>query len=657
MSDGECDDLPGMPEETVRQRRVRLRDVVTFASARSGGAPPVAAYSVAEAPIVGAYAELCGYSNIREGAAASIDVPRAEVPSGERTLPTPVVETVDVQRVRDALAACPNLSQLERFAVETMDLFLDVAKYKAAVLGPDFISDTSAVCHRVKVPRRRVIELKVKGYLKRLRGHIAMIVTCPLFFVPKDGLEDRTIWNGKRYNSKCIRPWRCPFERMHVMFRELTQPEGKWFLGYDFRTWFVQLLVHPWIHRTFGVRMADGSLWRLCGVPMGFAWAPVLAQCVALALMALVLRVLPPDVRRHVCVAYVYIDNLVLLLDTEDPRVVRCVDRFFRATCAMFGIVLKESAHVCGCTVDWLGVVLTAGQRHAVFRPKILQRIAECAAIIAADTPLPVRVWWRIAAIAIHASWIRERPLGVMVDMLRWISRLAGELQTRRVDWETLVRPWSGAVDQMASMLRVAPCPFVIRVVAPGTVAWGTSDAACPEYGGGFRAVVVRWRDGVVAAVRGQRTTLHINVEEFLAGEEGLRLAMERATAEDKQWHGWYDWKVDNTVALSWLSRTWLPEWPLNEKLVECRRRLQLAESDVCVTHIPGVLNRAADMLTRCVVCLGRRCECRDMNVRLVWRVVCACQGICEHITGQLQDRLAEHFRVPRERFDPRDDD
>jgi hypothetical protein len=152
-------------------------------------------------------------------------------------------------------------------------------------------------------------------------------------------------------------------------------------------------------------------------------------------------------------------------------------------------------------------------------------------------------------------------PLGEMIGSLRWVSRLAGALQRGELVWDSPVRPWADAVVDLRRVLRLAPQPFRVLDVARMMVAHGTSDAAVSERGG-FRGLIVRWRDGLVVARRGARTRRHINVEEFLAGADGLGLAFARA--KEKAWCGTYWWKVDNTVAQSWMRRSWLPEWELN---------------------------------------------------------------------------------------------
>jgi hypothetical protein len=338
---------------------------------------------------------MAGYG-ARDAVRDSIDVPRAELPGGERVLPQPVVETVEVRKVLEALRQVTQPTETETFVVRVLEVFCDVALYRQQVLETDFVSDVSGVCHRASLTRSRLMQLKEKGYIQRVRGRQPVGVTCPLMFVPKDDKEDRTIWNGKKYNKKCRRPLRCPFERMHDMFRSLTQPGGRWYLAYDFSTWFVQLLVHMWIHETFLIRLADGSIWRLCGVPMGFTWAPLLAQCVALALLCLWWRALSQRVRDRVRCWFVYVDNVIVLLDTDDQRIVRETDEVFRRVCASFGVVLKEKASVSGTSTDWLGVIVTAGSREVTFRQKILQKVTECVALMDANLVRPARVWWRM---------------------------------------------------------------------------------------------------------------------------------------------------------------------------------------------------------------------------------------------------------------------
>lgn len=138
-----------------------------------------------------------------------------------------------------------------------------------------------------------------------------------------------------------------------------------------------------------------------------------------------------------------------------------------------------------------------------------------------------------------------------------------------------------------------------------------------------------------------------------MAGAEGIRAAFARARDPSRMWTGSYVWRVDNTVAESWLKRGWLPEWDLNATLVAMRQNVRAAQSDVTVTHIPGVENRAADMLTRCVTCpRGAVCTCSGEPVTIVWRAACACEAVCEHVTVELQHRLARVYGVTADVLD-----
>ena len=157
---------------------------------------------------------------------------------------------------------------------------------------------------------RALIELH---YLMRVRvrGEMGFGVCCGLFFVVKDEQFDRTIFNGIPLNRMCKQPPSVAFVDIHQMLRRITDGGVSWLLSYDFSTWFVQLQVGVEVGRVFLVQAADGSLWRVTGVPMGWAWAPVVAQVTAEALVReTIRRVGDPGVD-----AFVYIDNVLFVFN------------------------------------------------------------------------------------------------------------------------------------------------------------------------------------------------------------------------------------------------------------------------------------------------------------------------------------------------------
>lgn len=234
--------------------------------------------------------------------------------------------------------------------------------------------------------------------------------------------------------------------------------------------------------------------------------------------------------------------------------------------------------------------------------------------------------------------WIREQPLARLVNLLRWVSRMAASLQAGDLVWSSDVEPWRDVVVEVRSVVLEAVKPFVLRGVNAVDVAWGMSDAAVSA-SGGYQAFVVRWADGQVHAVRGRKCVAHINVEEFDAAIWGLMVVLSKL---DPGHGGRVWWKVDNTVAKSWLKRSWSSVWDRNTNLLKLRERERLTCSDAVVQHVSSQDN-VADVLTRCLRCgKDNICICRpDQVIAFAWRVTCPCVGVCDHIREELAVRFA----------------
>lgn len=609
-----------MGAESAWQRRDR-RDAVF---ARKPDALPFTAYAAAEASVAQAMSH-AGAAYLSSGA-SSIHTPNPHVSarSGDmRPLPKPVVETCSVQQVADALDPEDDADLLRTLRVVT-----NMAAFKEYVLGEGYRSDLT---RRLRVPAERVRELKAKDYIRRVRNPSLYAFACTLFWVPKsDGKTDRTIFKGTPLNARCKRPHRTLFEPMPQMLQRLTDPEIKYFLAYDLSTWFVQLKLPEDIAGTFAVRLMDGSVFRVTGIPMGWTWAPAVAQAVTLALLRLTMRRLPAEVREQVAIQYAYIDNIIFAL--KDPRVADEVDRCWRAVCAEHGVAIKESDTVKGTTVDWLGVELSAGSRDAMFRKRFRDKLVETWDLCVQGKVRTVRAWWRMVALAVHVLWTSQCVLTTLIQPLRWLSRTASSLHRGECTWSTEVTPWSGVAEDIGKVFEQAQRSFQVRAVPERVIIRGQSDAAA----NGFSAFVVRKPGGNVTAARAGATPqgIHINRSEMRIALAGIRWSLGQIGQEE----GVIDWASDNTTAVAWLQRRWSSEWNMNEAISTLHEEMVAAGSRLAIRHVPGV-RCVPDVLTRCALYPGQQCRAPEAYCRELV-MACTCDGLCEHVADEVR-RLA----------------
>ena len=535
-------------------------------------------------------------------------------------LPEPVAETVSVQKIADALDPVEDADILQ-----TLSTVLSMESLRTHVLRPDYRGDLT---RRLRVPTERIRELRLKRYIVRIRGKIPdHSFACTLFWVPKsDGKTDRTIFKGNPLNDRCNRPHPTRFTALPVMLERLTDPEVDWYLSYDFSTWFIELKLPDEVAMLFVVRLRDGSVWRVVGVPMGWTWAPTLAQSITIGLIRLTLRRLSQPAREAIHTAYGYLDNVVFAL--RDRKYAKEVDEVWRQVLKDFGVVLKESDCESSSIIDWLGAVITAGMRQATFRPRFQEKVADLEGMLRAGRIESTRSWWRVIALAVHIRWVRQQSLTDLIEPLRWLSRTAKELYKGTVRWSSTIQPWSSVQPAMLRAFEDVKKQFIIRAVCPRVVAYGQSDAAST----GFMAFIVRLPGGMVTCVRAGKCddSTHINVSEFRAAAVGILWTLRRPTLPE----GMIDWKVDNTTAESWLQRRWSSEWHLNRLIAELHEQQVTTKTRIMISRVDGK-DCVPDLLTRCAA--GKEI-CRAPDVySYSFKVLCTCVGICEHVKEVVQ--------------------
>lgn len=560
-----------------------------------------------------------GYVMCPVGAAGLGNAPsNGSVEDTGRDLPVPIVETVDVQGL------LPWVSESDRWIVEAMSswgVFVSsVIKEDVSVAG---VVDARLV--NVSAKRlRRMVELR---YIRRIRvgSRVEGGVACAVMFVPKDEWFDRLIWNGIPLNAMCQRPPSVAFVPIHDMLRELGGADVVWALSYDFATWFIQLRVHPDVQRVFLVRCKDGSLWRITGVPMGFSWAPVLAQVVAETIVAETLRRVDDQRLR----AFVYIDNVLLyFVGGLDMDFVEEVNRVFRSVCAEVGAVLKESAFVSGTSHDWLGIELVVGRRRAQLRKKFCEKVCELWGMLRGEDDAELRMWWRMCALVIRSMWVTARPLAGIGDVMSWLSRNAKRLAAKEIGWSTRVPLWSLARRQVEAVVDWVRVGGVFRIVIPESriLACGVSDAAS---GNGAQGFVFRiGRRLRVVRIANDDASIHINILEFRAAVKGLA-EVSRAVVGS----GWIVWGSDSTVAMGWIRLGWSPDQQRNGMLRGMYDDVHRGDDrDVRLMKVPGGSENLADVLTRNgggMLARGRS-WCRDVQL------MCDCRGVCAHALAKL---------------------
>jgi hypothetical protein len=141
------------------------------------------------------------------------------------------------------------------------------------------------VTARVLVPEKDDRSKKSDGKNQKIKG------SGGIFGVLKDLLSLRAVWNGKGCNKGYHRPKGvniCDPPRVAHILSEKFGRKKVYFVMCDFRHYFYQIPLVERISAFFGVMYrkkrpgkSTESMWyRLAVVPMGWSWAPYIAQCI-----------------------------------------------------------------------------------------------------------------------------------------------------------------------------------------------------------------------------------------------------------------------------------------------------------------------------------------------------------------------------------------
>jgi hypothetical protein len=180
-------------------------------------------------------------------------------------------DTVDVRRIRSW------------FTVDEwklVEVLVDVRSFEERVLLPGWREVVKGVspCGRSRLTKKQVADLIAKGYVMSSRD---CRFTCTSFAVWKsDHTHARFIWNGTRFNATCNKPPNFSITPLDAMLSKLLRPGVRFYISFDFTTWFCQLVCDPEVSKYFGVQLGMGPRHAVRGLPMGFSWACNIAHSI-----------------------------------------------------------------------------------------------------------------------------------------------------------------------------------------------------------------------------------------------------------------------------------------------------------------------------------------------------------------------------------------
>ena len=239
-------------------------------------------------------------------------------------LNVPAVETIRWDEV------LPHVPPERRSVIEV--ILSENAFRKRVLVFPEKCPDVSNVRKPLMADdlQEEVINLK---YVRRAKQ--TPLAACPIFCVPRPDGKKRLIWDGRQLNLACAPPPPFHFRPLSEQLQRLLHKKIKFFITFDFQSWFVQLKLC--LARFFGTRRrkgifipAEGFMWRLNPH-------------------------LPPNL-----IIFVYIDNIIIGVPEEALNSTDLIVKIIQSHALQCGLVIKKRSLECGTRVTWLGVEICA---------------------------------------------------------------------------------------------------------------------------------------------------------------------------------------------------------------------------------------------------------------------------------------------------------
>ena len=134
-------------------------------------------------------------------------------------------------------------------------------------------------------------DLEDAGVIEKV-SHDSISYFSTYFSVPKDGPEDRSIFNGRALSRLFRSPTPCNIPDIPRVIREMVRlnerHEGLYVVVGDFRHWFHQIEMSTSVRGWFGLAWRCKGLTHVaqwCSLPMGWSWSPTIAQACAWSLL------------------------------------------------------------------------------------------------------------------------------------------------------------------------------------------------------------------------------------------------------------------------------------------------------------------------------------------------------------------------------------
>lgn len=415
---------------------------------------------------------------------------------------------------------------------------------------------------------------------------------CPIFAVRRPDGRLRLIWDGRSLNDICHQPPSFAFTPIHKQLETLLAPKVQGYFVFDFKSWFVQLKPTEYVGRWFGTRLHRGRGWVLSGLPMGFSWAPVIAQSTSEGILTEIQRRIAATCEFETS-GFVYIDNGILAISgaTDLQLALDTVETVVRQVCQEAGAVIKDGSVTKGPLVEWIGLELDASFSSYRLKPAFVEKFA---GLVSATSPTgsTVRQWYSVLSSTVYAYWVTQQPLARIAPVIRWMGDLGATVETEHLSWGSLVEGPTPYTLESLTSARERIVQNAWHVLPPQfgqlpLAAVGVSDASTEARAYAFHTA------GRMVAIATPAPSPDIFRSELVAMIEGMEHLLDEVPSRSSiEWHG------DNSGGICCLRRGLSRRWDVNGMILRHWERRMGQGVAASIQYVPTAEN-LVDQLTR----------------------------------------------------------
>ena len=245
----------------------------------------------------------------------------------------------------------------------------------------------------------------------------------PVFTTPKKDLDLRLIQDGRWNNGFFAKPPEMFLPKIHEVIDKILS--AAYVADADGVSYFYQIPLDESVRDYFGCRLAGGRglyrQMRFCSLPMGFSWAPCIAQRIANTLIA-----------DH---GVAWVDNFFVLgTSTENFEEHR---KSFLQRVAAANLLLDDHVMAPKTNLVALGIEYDLCEKRYRMSPDwALKAAIRLTELIKTPDTTPAEVYTAAGTIVWH-SHVTRRRLCQLPHLFAMISRLASQVGSRMIDWNT----------------------------------------------------------------------------------------------------------------------------------------------------------------------------------------------------------------------------